>query len=164
MNPRVQPSMKLVTALLLVASAHTVGAQNTASISDINLSRIRRGLAARALILPTMRPQATFRVDIDEKRPDLRLPPDPRDYSAGPIPPGGMYAFELRRQMGNPWLGQPLFKFNLLPVAQRAAGAIGARRTADDERAAREQVTRELRAFCIANQCEVSEVSRPPAR
>ncbi len=159
---RVLPSMKLVLAALLAASATSAAAQDVAS--DINLSRIRRGLAARTLVLPTMRPQATFRVDIDEKRPDLRLPPDPRDYSAGPIPPGGMYAFELRRQMGNPWLGQPLFKFNLLPVAQRAAGAIGARRTADEERAAREQVTRELRAFCIANQCEVSEVSRPPAR
>ncbi len=162
MIKRVLPFMKLVLAALLAASATSAAAQDVAS--DINLSRIRRGLAARTLVLPTMRPQATFRVDIDEKRPDLRLPPDPRDYSAGPIPPGGMYAFELRRQMGNPWLGQPLFKFNLLPVAQRAAGAIGARRTADEERAAREQVTRELRAFCIANQCEVSEVSTPPAR
>jgi hypothetical protein len=129
----------------------------------VSLDRIREGLA-RPPALPSLRALERipdFRTEVEGWRNELFRPEDVRP---GPIPAGGLYAYEIQRlfmsSVDNP-LRQPYAAFSqgqLLEVALMSVVQTLAARTATravktayrsaQERAAREEVERAMAEFC----------------
>ena len=144
---------RLIAVAVLVGGLGDAPAHaQDAAPGDAQLQRIRKGLAATPLLQPAAQPEPTFTMQVVERALALRRPPDSRDYSAGPPPPGGLYAFEQRRQLGNPWAGQALVTVDLMAIARRA-GALN--RTLRDRAAksASREVAASLAGFCAAQGC-----------
>jgi len=119
----------------------------------VSVARIRAALERpQALRLTVADRKPDFRVDIRERQfaEDLlgRL-----DFRSGPVPPGGLYAFEQRQRIGPPGLGQPLISVDLLGIAQGLHSAVANARRSSAERAAREEVQRALAEFCAVHDC-----------
>jgi len=79
------------------------------------------------------------------------------EVNGGPKPPGGLYAFEQRQRLGNPWVGQPLVQIDMLPIAERIIKSVQDARHARDQRTAHQEILRALSGFCIANVCDATE-------
>lgn len=88
-----------------------------------------------------------FRIVIREPQPCCALPP--LDFSAGPVPPGGLYAFEQQQRIG-PFVAQPLFVIDIMPLAYAVAGAFKDARRAHDRRSAHEEMQRDIAQYCAA--------------
>ncbi len=119
----------------------------------VSVARIRARLErTQVLRLTLIDRKPDFRVDIRARRfeEDLlgRL-----DFRSGPVPPGGLYAFEQRQRIGPPGIAQPLMMVDVLAISRALHGAIANARRASAETAAREEVQRELAAFCAAHDC-----------
>jgi hypothetical protein len=133
--------MLLVASLLLVEG--TVQAQDAS-----DLARIRRALTTPSLLRPQP-PEPTFRIVVDATSFQGQRPSD----APLPPPPGGLYAFELRQQLGNPWKGEPLIKVDVLPLADRLFSAIGRARRRDAQSDTQDDIRRVLAEFCSVNVC-----------
>ena len=144
----------LLCAVLLLSGAEPQ--QNTADPPDQRLERIRRALDAQTLQIQSLAPEPTFRVSI-QQTPAFDESWRRDDLNGGPKPLGGLYAFEQRQRLGNPWVGQPLIQIDVLPIAERIIKSVQDARHARDERAANQEVLRALSAFCIANVCDATE-------
>jgi hypothetical protein len=150
--------MHLVFAAFVLAG--TLGPelpQPAAEPHDPQLQRIRQALAAKPMKLPPTDTQPTFRVQVTEKALVFWRSVDRDAFSGGPVPPGGLYAFQLRQQLGNPWAGQPLVTIDVLSLARRFNDAIGNARRVREKQAAESEVKRSLATFCAANVCAAAE-------
>jgi hypothetical protein len=116
----------------------------------VSLERIREGLLSnRPSILDALDIQATFRVEVEEKRPNFVEMFSPESFNGGPVPPGGLYAYEQQRRLF-PNSTPALFTFDTLSVARAIGTAIGDWRRARSETAARAEVERAMAEFCAA--------------
>jgi hypothetical protein len=116
----------------------------------VSLERIREGLALeRPSLLDALHLEATFRVEVKERRPNFGEMFPPGSFDGGPVPPGGLYAYEQRRMLF-PNSTPALFTFDALPVFRAIADAIGDARRARAEAAARAEVERAMAEFCAA--------------
>ena len=116
----------------------------------VSLERIREGLLLdRPSLLDALDFQATFRVEVEEKRPNFVEMFSPDSFKAGPVPPGGLYAYEQQRMLF-PNSTPALFTFATLPLLRALGSAIGDWRRARSEAAARAEVERAMAEFCAA--------------
>lgn len=170
----------LLTAVLMAApvfgqdtppsSSNPTGASGKEDGKPLNLpvslDRIREALEQPARP-PLLRPDRTpdFKVEVEERRKLEELIAS-LDFSAGPAPPGGLYAFEQQRlafpKVDRP-LVQPYAAFStgeLLVIALenlmmkhlggRALHAVSNWERERAERAAREEVAQAMREFCAS--------------
>src|SRR5438477_8120751 len=132
----------------------------------VSLDHIREGLKKTdAPLLRTSELPADFRIEIVEQQKIDELLKK-LDFKAGPAPAGGLYGFEQQRRLFNPTdrpLQQPYAAFSggeLITIALenliakylggRIISAISAAERSRAERAAREEVDREIAAYCAA--------------
>jgi hypothetical protein len=132
----------------------------------VSLDRIREGLEQTApLALRTLDERPTFRVQIDERQKIQELLAT-LNFKAGPVPAGGVYAYELQRQVFDPVdnpLAQPYAAFNqpeLLTIlienlagkylADHALNAVTSAERARAEAAARLEVRQAIGDYCAA--------------
>ena len=73
-------------------------------------------------------------------------------HDHGPVPPGGLHAFEQRQRLRDPW-SQPMLSVDLLSIGSAVRQAVANARRASAEKAAREEVRRALEAFCATHDC-----------
>ena len=150
--------MRIVLFALLLPSAwattalaqqpHVSGTADAALLTAASIQRIRAALEhPPAITLTSVDRAAQFRVVIREPQRFLERPP--LDFSAGPVPPGGLYAYEQRQRIG-PKIPQPLVIVDLLPIAHAIAGAVGGARRAGAQAAAHEEVQRGIAGYCAA--------------
>lgn len=146
-----------------------VPAQNSAEIPvtmPISLERIRQGLAKPAPpLLLRFNKTADFRTEVREQQ-RLNEIIASLDFKAGPVPAGGIYAYEQQRLMWNPVdhpLMQPYAAFSggeLITLALenmirtylggQAIDALSGAKRAHDEAAARTEVARAIADYCAA--------------
>jgi hypothetical protein len=88
-----------------------------------------------------------FRLTVTEQRPAFAEMFSLDDFKGGPVPPGGLYAYEQRRILGQP---AQVGGVDILPLFTGLAKAIGNARRARAEAAAREEVERAMAEFCAA--------------
>jgi hypothetical protein len=116
----------------------------------VSLERIREGLASeKPSLLDTLNLEATFRVEVKERRPNFAEMFPPGSFDGGPVPPGGLYAYEQQRMLF-PNSTPALITFDTLPIFRAIATAIGDARRARAAAAARAEVERAMAAFCAA--------------
>jgi hypothetical protein len=118
----------------------------------VSLERIREGLASeKPSLLDALNLEANFRVEVKEQRPNLNFTDmfPPGSFDGGPVPPGGLYAYEQQRMLF-PNSTPALFTFDTLPVFRAIANAIGDARRARAATAARAEVERAMAEFCTA--------------
>ena len=142
----------MLLAMLLVAGvmAAPQAPQATQAVQDsmpeelpVSLARIRAALDRPDLL--TLHPVTPdFIVAVSERERFEKLVPPP-DYRSGPVPPGGLYAYEQLQRSG---LGsaQPLFLVDLIAIGRGIARAHASHEAA----AARDEVRREIAAYCAA--------------
>jgi len=152
------PSTAAVFGLAWLLAAQEPGSPSGTDTSEptlpVSLSRIRE-MVAQPVVLRVVLPETPvdFRVDVRERQPLALL--DTLDVESGPVPPGGLYAFEQRQRAGQMWLGQPLAQTDLMATAHSIGAAVGKVRRARAENAAREEVQRALAEFCATHNCPV---------
>jgi hypothetical protein len=146
----------LVPALALALTAMPAAAQDSAQNNvqpldlPVSLERIREGLASeKPSILDALDRQPNFRVEVEEKRPNFAEMFPPGSFDGGPVPPGGLYAYEQQRMLF-PNSTPALVSFNALPVFRQLVNAISEARRARAAAAAREEVERAMAEFCAA--------------
>ncbi len=147
----------MILAALLVAGALTTAAPQTStppdaaptgprvSIEDlpVSIERIRAALD-RPAPLTLRRITPDFVVDVRERERFDKLIP-PLDFKSGPVPPGGLYAYEQLQRSGVP-IAQPLFLIDLIAIGHDLARAHAAHAGA----AARANVQRAIAEYCEA--------------
>jgi hypothetical protein len=134
----------LLPILALSAALLTPSQEAPSATPPVSVERIRAALE-RAPAWPVDQAAPLFHIDVVERVPDL-VPPI--DFLGGPVPPGGLYAYEQRQRLGSPTIGQPLITVDLLPFADALAGAIRQVLYQHHTRAARDEVQRAIRAYC----------------
>jgi hypothetical protein len=142
----------LALALTAIPAAAQDSAQNNVQPLDlpVSLERIREGLASeKPSILDALDRQPNFRVEVEEKRPNFAEMFPPGSFDGGPVPPGGLYAYEQQRMLF-PNSTPALFSFDALPVFRQLVNAISEARRARAAAAAREEVERAMAEFCAA--------------
>jgi hypothetical protein len=142
----------LVLALTGAPAAAQDGAQGNVRPLDlpVSLERIREGLALdRPSILDALDRQPNFRVEVKETHPNFVEMFPPGSFDGGPVPPGGLYAYEQQRRLFPNWT-PALFSFDTLPVFRQLVNAIGDARRARTAAAARKEVERAMAEFCAA--------------
>jgi hypothetical protein len=153
---------------LLLAATMTVAAQTTAtaaspqedvtraeqpqmqttSASDapdlpVSIARIRAALERPdVLTLPRITPD--FVVDVRERQRFDKLVP-PMDFRSGPVPPGGLYAYEQLQRSGVS-AAQPLLLIDLIAIGHEISRAHAAHEAAS----AREEVRQAIADYCAA--------------
>jgi len=132
----------------------------------VSLDRIREALKKTdGPLLRTTELPADFRIEIVEQRKIDELLKK-LDFKGGPAPAGGLYGFEQQQRLFNPTdrpLQQPYAAFSggeLITIALenliakylggRAISAVSAAERSHAEHAAREEVDREIAAYCAA--------------
>jgi hypothetical protein len=142
----------LVLALVAVVTVVPAAAQNAERPDElpVSLERIREGLASdKPSILDALTVVPDFRVEVRENRSNLGEMPRPENFSGGPVPPGGLYAYEQHRMLfpnSTPWV----MSIDTLPVFRALVSAIGDVRRARTAAAARAEVERAMAEFCAA--------------
>jgi hypothetical protein len=146
----------IIPALTFALTAASAAAQDAAQDDvrpldlPVSLERIREGLVSdRPSILDALDRQPNFRVEVQEKRPSFGEMFPPGSFDGGPVPPGGLYAYEQQRMLF-PNSTPALFSFDTLPVFRQLVNAIGEARRARAAAAAREEVERAMAEFCAA--------------
>ena len=141
----------LMSGALVLAQEAAPPQPETAHAADlpVSLDSIREGLEQAAidrLRLHVVIPD--FAVKVVERERFEKLVP-PWDFQSGPVPPGGLYAYEQLQRTG---LGftQPLVSIDLLAIGRGIAGAISGARAAHAASAARDDVQRAIAEYCAA--------------
>lgn len=115
----------------------------------VSLARIRAALERPAAFrLPQERPKADFVVNVIEKSWFERAMP-PVDFRSGPVPPGGLYAYEQLQRL-SPTSPIPLFSMPLLPIIQGMARGFSSARDAQSSASAHREVLRAVAEYCAA--------------
>jgi hypothetical protein len=148
-------------------AASSAGANDSAATTDlpVSLDHIRDGLKkpADSSLLRGAELPADFRIEIvEQQKIDEIL--KKMDVKSGPAPPGGLYGYEQQRRAFNPTdrpLMQPYAAFSGAEMATLAAegllyqllskylpNAFTRAQDASAERAAREEVDRNVAAYC----------------
>ena len=127
-----------------------------APLGVVSLTRIRTALTAHPSPLRLTPPEPTFRVIVWETQHFFELS-DRLDLPSEHAPPGGLYAFEQRQQLGNPWVGQPVFKIDVLPPLDQVHRAVTAAERARVERVARDGARHALVEMCLARVCQTAD-------
>jgi hypothetical protein len=142
-------------AAALSASVLAQEGVSNAPTELVSLSRIRTALTSHPSPLRLTQPEPTFRVVVWQTRFQELF--ERLDVHGEFTTPGGLRAFEQRQQLGNPWIGQPLFKINLLPFVENVAPAITAVHRNRAEQAAREEVRHAVVEMCLASVCQSAD-------
>ena len=143
----------VIMPLAAMLSGQPLSGTQAKGDDSTSLARIRQALSRRDL-LQTSTIEPTFRVAIQQRTWD-RVGNRPNPWE-NPAPPGGLYGFEQRQQLGNPWVNQPVIQIDMLPVAERIIQSLKDARHAHGEREAHDEVVRALAAFCSTNICAVT--------
>jgi len=147
---------EMLTAILLFAAAlaqaqasapppapDPPASESPALELPVSLARIREALQRPDLLtLPRITPD--FVVDVNERQRFEKLVP-PVDYKSGPVPPGGLYAYEQLQRAGVP-ITQPLVVVDLMAIAR----GIGRAHAAQSAASAREEVRQAIAEYCAA--------------
>jgi hypothetical protein len=131
------------------AAAAVASPESLTERISVSLDRIRHALETQNQPLEwelTQPTQPTFRTEIRGWRVESLF--DRLDFNGGPVPPGGLYAFEQAQRLGNPWAGVPIVKVSVLPLIQAARHAISDVRHDRADRAAREEAQRAVIRLC----------------
>jgi hypothetical protein len=115
----------------------------------VSIDRIREALErppSDRLIQRVVTPD--FAVKITERERFEKLVP-PWDFRSGPVPPGGLYAYEQLQRSGIAF-AQPLVSVDLLAIGRGVASAISGARSAHAGAAARDEVQRAIAEYCAA--------------
>jgi hypothetical protein len=134
----------------------------------VSLERIREGLATgpSTLSLGALEKPPDFKVEVQERRVIEEILAA-LDFKTGPVPAGGLYAYEQQRQLFNPVdrpLAQPYAAFsageaiviaieNLIGkyLGGRLADAVSSAERAKAEAAARRDVAGAIEKYCAAD-------------
>jgi hypothetical protein len=100
-------------------------------------------------LLDALNRQPNFRVEVEERRPTFAEIFGGEDFKGGPVPPGGLYAYEQQRRMF-PNSTPPVFLIDAMPILSGLVNAIGDWRRARSATAARTEVERAMAEFCAA--------------
>jgi len=140
-------------ALTVLATIGSAPQEAPSPPLPVSIERIRAALSAE----PTFRRDpALFRIDVVERLPDL-LPPI--DFNGGPVPPGGLYAYEQRRRLGSPTIGQPLITIDVLPLAHALIRSIHTAVHEHLAQSAHEEVQRAIWEYCESRGVEAGEMA-----
>jgi hypothetical protein len=71
------------------------------------------------------------------------------DFRSGPVPPGGLYAYEQQRRL-NPDMPMPLFSVPLIPLVRGIAHGLSNARAAQSSSQAHREVARAVAEYCAA--------------
>jgi len=119
----------------------TSASQSEPPVLPVSIERIRAALQRPALLtVPRITPD--FVVDVRERQRFDKLVP-PMDFSSGPVPPGGLYAYEQLQRAGVP-VAQPLMLIDLMAIAHE----IGRAHAAHEAASAREEVRQAIADYC----------------
>ena len=144
--------MRVAVCLLAIAALQRpAAAQEPPPLNlPVSLERIREELARppRPSLLDTIDARPHFRVTVEEQRPSFVEMFDPQDFDGGPVPPGGLYAYEQQQRLFPQ--STPIVGFDVLPFFRELAASIRSARRARSEAAAREEVARAMAEFCAA--------------
>jgi hypothetical protein len=138
----------MIIAVLLVAGAllmpqGTAAPDAPAPDLPVSIAHIRAALERPdRLTLPQITPD--FVVDVHERERFDKLVP-PWNFRSGPVPPGGLYAYEQLQRSGIS-IAQPLVLVDLMAIARGIARAHAAQSAA----AAREDVRQTIAEYCAA--------------
>jgi hypothetical protein len=128
----------------------------------VSLEKIRKEYDLPRPIIESLARRPDFRIEVEERPP---FDPFKRlDFKAGPVPAGGIYAYEIQRQIWNPVdhpLAQPYAAFSgreltiitienlLAQIFARALGSSLANAVrAQEEASARAEVARAVAEYC----------------
>ncbi|HEY2908458.1 MAG TPA: hypothetical protein VGJ29_21305 [Vicinamibacterales bacterium] len=115
----------------------------------VSLDRIRTALDRPApLRLPAEGPKPDFVVHIVEKSWFERVMP-PVDFRSGPVPPGGLYAYEQQQRL-DPTAPIPLFNISLMPLVRGIARGFSSAYQAQSAAGAHRDVVRAIAEYCAA--------------
>jgi hypothetical protein len=143
----------VVTLTAALCAQQPAGGEPPQHELPVSVARIRAGLERTQVLRLTLTDRKPdFRVDIRERRFEEDLL-NRLDFRSGPVPPGGLYAFEQRQRIGPPGIAQPLVMVDVLAIGQALHSAIANARRSSAERAAREEVQRALAEFCATHDC-----------
>jgi hypothetical protein len=141
------PASLFIGALLAAQVPQTPPPSGTAAV--VSVDRIRAALGRPTpLRMPDQGPKPDFVVHIIEKSWFERTMP-PIDFRSGPVPPGGLYAYEQQQRL-SPNTPVPLFSVPLLPIFRSLAHSLSNARDAQSSSAARREVTRAVAEYCAA--------------
>jgi hypothetical protein len=143
----------VIWAILPLVATLSGQSETRPKADSTSLARIRQALSQPDR-LQTRNIEPTFRVAVQERVWD-RVGNNP-NVLENPVPSGGLYGFEQRQRLGNPWANQPLLQIDMLPIAERMLQSLKDARHAHNEREAHDEVLRALSAFCSANICDVT--------
>jgi len=148
-----RPNGMILLALTVLATIGNTPQDAPSTPLPVSIARIRAALSAE----PTLRQDPPlFRVDVVERIPDL-LPPI--DFNGGPVPPGGLYAYEQRQRLGSPTIGQPLITIDVLPLAHALARSIHTAVHEHVAQSAHEEVQRAIWEYCESRGAEAGEIA-----
>src|SRR5262249_19272106 len=97
----------------------------------VSIERIRAGLEQKQVLRltpPDRKPD--FRVEIQERKFVEDLLDRLLNFKSGPVPPGGLYAYDQRQRMGSPVVGQTLMSVDMLGVGHALLNAVASARRA----------------------------------
>ena len=115
----------------------------------VSLDRIRTALdRPAALKMPVEGPKPDFVVHIVEKSWFERAML-PVDFRSGPVPPGGLYAYEQQQRL-NPNVPMPLFNISLMPLVRGIAHGFSSASQTQSSSAAHRDVVRAVAEYCAA--------------
>ena len=117
--------------------------QSEPPVLPVSIERIRAALE-RPDLLTLRHITPDFVVDVRERERFDKLVP-PMDFSSGPVPPGGLYAYEQLQRAGVP-ITQPLVLIDLMAIAQEIRRAHAPHEAAS----AREEVRQAIADYCAA--------------
>jgi hypothetical protein len=147
--------MRILLVVGIIALAAEAAAQEKPPLPSfelpVSLGRIRADLsrAPQFSLLDALDSTPHFTMTIEEERPPFFGVFSPGDFDGGPVPPGGLYAYEQQQRIGAPST-PPLLAFSLLPALGEVVTAIRQARRARAEAAARAEVERAMQEFCAA--------------
>jgi hypothetical protein len=145
--------LAVVLASVLVAAPLAAQAQTTPQPPldlPVSVERIREALSSPGpFLLDALDRQPNFRIEVEERRPTFAEIFGGADFKGGPVPPGGLYAYEQQRRMF-PNSTPPLFSLDAMPIVGGLVNAIGDWRRARSAAAARAEVERAMAEFCAA--------------
>jgi hypothetical protein len=147
----------LVLALGMQQAVDPVPASGTIPELPVSLTRIRHSLERPAPLRITLPDSnADFHVEIRERplySPNLLGPVETLwSVAPGPVPAGGLHAYEQRQRLGQTW-SQPMFALDLLSIGSSVQQAVAKARRSRAEQAARDEVRRALAEFCATHEC-----------
>ncbi len=73
----------------------------------------------------------------------------PVDFGSGPVPPGGLYAYEQQQRL-NPTAPIPLFNVSLMPLVRGIAHGFSSAYQAQSSAGAHRDVVRAIAEYCAA--------------